>query len=148
MSVRKRIPAPRTPTGALTPEYISWCKMRSRCNQPSAHNYRHYGGRGIRICERWDSFPNFLADMGPRPSPNHTLERDNVHGAYEPGNCRWATKLEQARNVRRNHLLTVNGVTRCLSDWAAVTGIGAPTIRYRLKHGASPEQALQPIQRT
>lgn len=140
-------PAPRDASGKLTPEYISWVHMRGRCNRPSAHNYRYYGGRGIRVCERWDEFSNFFADMGPRPSVKHTLDRIEVNGNYEPTNCRWATQITQVRNSRHNHLLTANGITRCLSEWAEVCGVGAPTIRYRLCHGQTPEQALRPIQK-
>lgn len=144
---RKPAPAPRTPSGALTPEYISWCKMRSRCNQPTAHNYKHYGGRGIRICMRWGSFQKFLSDMGPRPSKRHTLERIDVNGHYEPRNCRWATRSEQTKNMRRNHLITLGGVTRCISEWEKITGLLGPTIRWRIKRGLPPEQVLRPIQR-
>jgi hypothetical protein len=83
-----------------TPEYITWRGMLQRCNNPSAANFQRYGGRGISVCERWESFENFLADMGPRP-PAHTIDRIDVNGHYESGNVRWATAKEQTRNRRR-----------------------------------------------
>lgn len=83
-----------------TPEYRSWLKMRERCHNPRHHQHSDYGGRGIGICKRWDSFAAFVEDMGERPTPQHTLDRINNNGNYEPGNCRWATRKDQNRNTR------------------------------------------------
>jgi hypothetical protein len=87
--------------GAESSEYRSWLNMLTRCRCPSKHNYKNYGGRGISVCERWqNSFENFFADMGPKPSPDHTIDRVDPNGNYEKSNCRWSTPSEQRRNQR------------------------------------------------
>jgi hypothetical protein len=94
--------AKRTHGAKRTPEYYSWSHMIYRCENPKANRYDRYGGRGITVCERWrHSFENFLADMGNRPSPQHTLDRINSDGNYEPANCRWATWKQQANNRKK-----------------------------------------------
>lgn len=90
--------------GSVTPTYRTWVAMRARCLNPNVINYANYGGRGIKVCERWDDFENFLADMGLKPSPKHSIDRIDNDGNYESGNCHWATKLEQARNSRAQKL--------------------------------------------
>lgn len=123
-------------------EYRTWANMLLRCRNPGASNYAYYGGRGIRVCERWLTFENFFADVGPRPSAKHTLDRINSEGHYEPGNVRWATMKEQGRNTRRNHLITFGGETLCAAEWAERTGIDQIAIIKRLRRGWSVEDAL------
>jgi hypothetical protein len=101
-----------------SPEYNAWHAIKQRCENPRNPSYKDYGARGISICDRWkESLANFLADMGPRPSSRHSIDRIDNDGNYEPGNCRWATHAEQARNKRSNSLVTINGITKCITDW-------------------------------
>lgn len=121
-----------------SPEYVSWMAMRNRCLNPRSEHYHRYGGRGIKVCYRWaTSFENFFADMGPRPTPAHTLDRypDN-DGNYEPGNCRWATPSEQAFNRSTN--VTVQGPDGCeLSPRAAAEAFNLKwtTFNNRVRRG-------------
>ena len=127
-----------------TPTYAAWCSMKQRCLNQNHEFYRHYGGRGITVCERWStSFKNFLEDMGERPSSDHTLDRyPNNDGNYEPGNVRWATWLQQNSNRRSTILLTMDGETMCVAEWSRKTGIHEDTIRWRIKRGWTVEDAL------
>jgi hypothetical protein len=116
--------------------------MRKRCLDPAHENYPLYGGRGIKVCERWlCSFENFLEDMGERPLEKF-LERKDNSGNYTPGNCVWATRSEQARNRRTNHLITFKGITQPLITWAEQVGISRLTLRSRLREGWTIERAL------
>jgi len=117
-----------------TPEYRAWASMRERCLRTTHKQFNHYGGRGITICERWDAFENFLADMGERPSPKHTLERLNNEQGYNPENCAWKTMHDQSRNRRNSRKITYNNTTANLSDWADMLGMSVQTLRYRLNH--------------
>lgn len=94
-----------------TPEHNTWMEIRRRCEDPKRNNYYSHGARGIRVCERWMVFNNFYADMGQRPSDQHSIDRIDNDGNYEPGNCRWATRAEQALNTRRNLIVTAFGIT-------------------------------------
>lgn len=126
-----------------TPTYNSWCAMKQRCNYPGADGYARYGGRGIRVCDRWnESFEAFLADMGPRPTGT-TIERDDTDGHYEPGNCRWATEGEQARNRRSTILIERDGETLCVKDWCDRLGLDVDSVYGRIRRGASPHEALR-----
>jgi hypothetical protein len=129
---------------AKTPEYVVWLGMKQRCSNTKHIGFPQYGARGIRVCERWrDDFAAFLADMGRRPSPAHSLERINNAWDYEPGNVRWATRSEQARNKRNNVLLTLGGETLTMTDWATRLGTTAQVVWTRLnRQGWSIERAL------
>jgi hypothetical protein len=131
--------------GRKPPEYKSWEHMRHRCERADHKQYPDYGGRGIRVCYRWHDFAAFLSDMGPRPSPKHTLERIDVNGHYEPGNVRWATQKEQQRNKRTTVWVTINGVKRCLADWADLSGLRYQTLHQRLRLGVPPDLLLSPM---
>lgn len=118
--------------------------MKSRCLNQRHHEYDNYGGRGITVCERWlNSFPNFLADMGPRPE-GKTIDRfPNNNGNYEPGNCRWANAIEQANNRRNSRRIEFNGEALTLIEWAHRTGIRSATIERRIyERGWDAERAL------
>jgi hypothetical protein len=95
--------------GAPSRPYRIWTGMKQRCRDPGVSQYPYYGGRGIKVCERWEDFMNFYADMGDPPSPTHSLDRIDTNGNYEPGNCRWATPKEQANNRRPHHVERVVG---------------------------------------
>ncbi len=140
--VRLQKPA-RTHGLTGTKEFIAWMGMRRRCSSPKELMYPRYGGRGIKVCERWEqSFENFLADMGKAPSPGHSVDRINPDGDYSPSNCRWASRKVQSRNQTRNRMLTWDGRTRLIVEWAEEVGINAETIKSRLKRGWSAEEAL------
>lgn len=133
----------RCPRGqAQPPEYSAWAQMLQRCENKGNPSYCNYGGRGISVCDRWRSFSQFLADVGARPSAKHSIDRINNDGNYEPGNVRWATRSEQNRNHRRLRMLTLNGETHCVVEWAERTGLPERTIRSRLQLGWSALDAL------
>lgn len=127
-----------------TPEYRTWQEVIRRCCNPNRPFYMTYGGRGITICDRWkNSFEAFLEDMGKRPSPQHSIERIDVNGNYEPSNCKWATPTEQARNKRTNVSYVFNGKGLTLPEWEQFTNIPAETMRTRIEvYGWTIERAL------
>src|SRR6266849_4946256 len=99
-----------------TRTYMAWLSMRKRCMNPRNKYFHRYGGRGIKVCKRWDNYSLFLSDMGEVPS-GLTLDRKNNDGNYEPGNCRWATKKEQSHNSSRAKKITFGGKTLCVREW-------------------------------
>ena len=122
-------------------EYRCWKDMRSRCNTQTRTDYHLYGGRGISVCDRWDDFGAFLSDMGSRPNAT-SIDRIDVNGNYEPGNCRWADATVQANNKRSNHILVIDGERKTLQEWCNVYGVEPSKVRYRLKTGMSPKKAF------
>lgn len=128
--------------GHQASEYTTWRSMRRRCESPSDRHWSSYGGRGIRVGDRWQSFDAFIEDMGSKPSPKHTLERIDNDGHYEPGNCRWATMAEQNRNSRRTKRLTYGGRTLSATAWAAKMGMSRVTLYGRLRKGWPVDDAL------
>jgi len=134
---------PRTHGLSNTSEYDIWCNIKSRCLNPRNQAYAYYGARGIQICDAWrDSFETFLQDMGPRPSPQHTVERQNNSLGYSKDNCIWATMKTQNRNSHGNHSITLNGTTQCAAAWAEDHRLGSRTVQQRLRRGWSIERAL------
>jgi hypothetical protein len=125
-----------------TPMHNLWGSMISRCENPKHEAYENYGGRGIKVCERWHDFVNFNKDVGPRPSPSHSLDRIDNSGNYEPGNCRWATTRQQCRNTRVNRMLTFKGRTLCVISWAEEVNKPVNAIYCRLDRGWTTEDAL------
>ena len=125
------------------PLFKIWGAMMSRCYNQKDRGFKHYGARGIRVCKRWHDPKNFVADMPPKPSPKHTLERRNNNRGYSPSNCIWATQIAQARNTRRNRLITFRGERRCLKEWSEVLGLSYQALHRRLNQsGWSVERAL------
>lgn len=129
------------------PIHSIWRGMKHRCYNQENEHYQRYGARGITVCDRWigdDGYKNFESDMGPRPTPLHTIDRINNDGNYEPGNCHWATRKEQQRNTRWNVIVTINGRSQCLSAWAEESGIRRNTLEKRINKGWPEERWLEP----
>lgn len=124
-----------------TKVYGVWSAMLSRCNNPHSAAFHNYGGRGIRVCDRWTKFTVFLADMG-EPTPGMTLDRIDNARDYCPDNCRWSDRKMQGRNTRRNRHLTVRGDVKLMCEWAEIVGISVGTIHNRLRLGWTDEQAV------
>lgn len=127
----------------MSPEYRAWLDMIQRCTNDNHIRWDRYGGRGIKVCTRWlNSFENFLKSVGQRPGPDYTLERKNNERNYTPRNVRWATKRDQQRNTSRNHNVTINGVTKCISAWVEDFEICPSVVGGRIKSGWPPMKAL------
>ncbi len=125
-----------------SPTYRSWAAMLARCRNVNSKVWSDYGGRGIRVCERWLKFENFLADMGERPLKG-TVERKDNNGNYEPGNCRWITQAEQLLNTRRTRYVEWNGETKPLHQWCKIFGLDLERTRKRLDY-APPAEVFAP----
>jgi hypothetical protein len=154
LSSRKSTTHGNARTNRTTPEYRSWINMRTRCYNPNDRCFHNYGGRGITVCDRWHpkaggSFENFLQDVGKRPTPNHSIDRINPDGNYEPGNVRWATVAEQARNRSKasHHWVTFQGNVMILSDAARAAGISCDTLSHRIRSGWPEERWFVPLMR-
>lgn len=140
--------------GRQTPEYTAWSRMKDRCYNPNTERFKHYGGRGIKVCARWlESFENFFADMGLRPSSKHSLDRREVDGDYEPNNCRWATVREQSRNKARTIYVERAGSTVPLVQAIEDAGLVLSSAVYmafysKMKRGLSFERVMAGLQST
>lgn len=129
------------PAKTRTPEFWVWCGMKSRCKSKDSA----YGGRGIKVCERWQkSFENFIADMGTRPSPKHTIERVDVNGDYEPSNCKWIPKSEQSENTTRTHWVYFQGEKMSIAKACRISGVNYWNVMYHInKSKKEPQEALE-----
>lgn len=129
--------------GYRSAEYGIWAGIKHRCHNRFCKEYPKYGERGIKVCDRWiNSFENFFADMGDRPSPKHSIDRIDNNGHYEPSNCRWATNKTQGRNRRSNRNIEYLGRTQCLSAWCEELGIRRDSVKWLAKMGLSDSEAL------
>lgn len=128
-----------------TKEYEAWQQMKNRCLNGAAKDYAKYGGRGIRICDRWLSFDLFIADMGRRPTDDHSIERCDNDGNYEPANCRWATWLEQQQNKQNTYFVTFRGTRMSFPDaWRSSSSlVSMSTARARFLRGWAIEEAFE-----
>lgn len=141
--LQREVKPTRTHGLSGTAEYKVWQSMKRRCSNPKESGYHRYGGRGIRVCDRWvNSFVNFIQDMGNRPTNLHSIERIDNNGHYDPSNCKWALKSEQANNTRQNRFLEFQGIRLTLTQWADRVGLNRDCLRGRLDKGWSVEEAL------
>ena len=124
--------------------HMVWRNMLARCHTPQSTGYKHYGGRGIRVCTRWHTFENFRDDMFAGWQQGLTVERKDNDGPYSPDNCIWATRQQQANNKRTSRFLVINGVSHTYSEWQAISGIHQTQIRWRHKNGWPPELCVNP----
>lgn len=129
-----------------TPTYTVWVGMKQRCLNADDPKWGDYGGRGIKVCDRWrDSFTNFLADMGEKPSPQHSLDRwPDVNGDYEPSNCRWATQYQQQNNRRNNRMVMCDGALMTASEAARRHGLSPSLVHERMSRGIAGERLFLP----
>lgn len=128
-----------------TKEYKTWCTIKSRCYDINNKEYKDYGGRGIKVCERWLKSPDiFIKDMGEKPEPkeDYSIDRIDVNGDYSPENCRWVTRKEQANNTTKNVLIKFNGKIQTLKQWSEELGLSYGALQDRRHRGWSEERIL------
>lgn len=128
--------------GKTTPTYASWSQMIQRCTNPKTDAFPRYGGRGIKVCDRWSSFENFLADMGEKPI-GLTIGRKDNDGNYEPRNCRWETHTQQMQNTSRTVSVTIRGVTGCFAQVCRHFGINPSSVQHHTQKGVPLESAFE-----
>lgn len=136
----------RRHSACKTITYRSWSSIKARCKDKTDSHYADYGGRGIKVCDRWlgkHGFENFLADMGERPGKEYSIDRIDVNGNYEPSNCRWATAETQANNKRSNIYIEHNGERHSICDWSRSFGVDAKRARKRYYRGLSFERIFE-----
>jgi hypothetical protein len=126
---------------SFDPVYNVWYQMLHRCLNPKNKRWDHYGGRGVKVCDRWLVFGNFVKDMGD-PPVGMTLDRKDNDGNYTPENCRWATESEQCNNRSISRMLTLDGETRTIAQWAPILGLKYHTLYMRLRRGIDPKKSL------
>lgn len=127
----------------LPKAYYCWMSMRNRCYNPKHVSYKDYGANGITVCKRWyDSYVDFIEDMGERPSNHYSVDRKDSKGNYEPSNCKWSTRIEQARNKSNNRMVSYNSETKCVSQWCEDLGLNFNLVRDRILKGETPEKAF------
>lgn len=130
--------------GTKTPEYKSWLSMKRRCYCKTDKQYSRWGGRGITVCDKWkESFPNFLSDMGEKPSPYHTIDRIDNNGNYTPENCKWSNPKEQSRNRRSNKWYEYNGLKMIITDWGNYFGISSHAIQQKIRRGSTFDEVFE-----
>jgi hypothetical protein len=156
LQAERRGSAQVTHRASRTAEYHTWQEIKKRCTLRSHKNFNRYGGRGIAMCARWQDSCAFLADMGPKPSPRHSIDRINNEGGYWCGsaecpecgpagrapNCRWATQKEQQRNRRSNRIVEINGESMCVAAWCERFGVSQKIVGTRFRNGWTPLAAL------
>lgn len=129
---------------ADTSSHVAWSSMRQRCTTETHKQYHNYGGRGIKVCDRWmDSYENFLSDMGIRPTKKHSLDRIDNNGDYTPDNCRWATSEQQLNNRRVSRFIELDGIKLTVAQWSRKLNITESKIHHRLRTGKTPKECLK-----
>jgi hypothetical protein len=130
--------------GSLSKTYVIWAGIKDRCYCSGCKSYEHYGGRGIKMCDRWFDFNNFIEDMGEAPV-GMSIDRINVNGNYEPNNCKWATSEEQHNNIRSNVFIKYNGEIKTLTQWAKMSGVSVGTFKGRYYRGDRGERLFRKV---